>query len=264
MKTLLTWFNNLIRATAWTMEIPESYGAFYLAFVLIGFTLCAILAWKLRNLGDAGNRRLLGGIGIYLLTAEIYKQIFGFVLYDSYHWGEFPFQFCSIPMYFCFISLFLKPGKVMEGMYHYMLTFNLLGGLIAFIDPSGLIHEYVTSTAHSLIWHMLLVFVGLYLGFSKRTGCEWRHFRNAELTYLLLAAAAFCINLIFWNASNGEIGMFFLGPHNCELIVFNSIAEKHGWVITSLLVLFAVSLGAFLVFLPFHFAKKHIQCQETI
>lgn len=256
MSAFVSWFEELIRSTAWTMEIPKSYGAFHLTFTLVGFAVCAFLAWKLRNLGDVGHRRLLRGIGIYLLAAEIYKQFFCYIVYGGYQWGEFPFQFCSIPMYLCFIASFLHPGKVTEGMYHYMMTFNLLGGFVAFLEPSGLLHEYVTMTAHSLIWHMLLVFVGLYLGFSKRTSWEWRRYRTAEFTYLILAAVAFSINLAFWNVSNGDINMFFIGPRNCPLIVFKSIAESCGWYVASILLIFSISLGAFLVFLPFHFVKK--------
>ena len=255
------FLEKLICATAWTMTEPAAYGPFHLIFAFVGLTVSILLARRLRKLGDKGNRILLLTCGFFLLISEVYKQLFYYYFMGehSYQWWIFPFQLCSVPMYLCILAPLLKPGKLQKGMYNFMMIYNLLGGFMAFVEPSGITHEYWTLTLHAFIWHMMLVFVGLYLAFSDRAGKTMADYKAASVTFLCLSVMAFCINLIFWNASEGTINMFFVGPRNSPLIVFEWIAETFGWYVSTALYLPVVCLGAFLFFLPFHLhAKKKI------
>ncbi len=250
-----------MQATAWTMERPTAYGGFHLTFAIIGLSICALLAWRLRRLNDRGNRILLLCVGIFLVLTEIYKQLFHYYFMEngSYAWWIFPFQLCSVPMYLCILAPLLKPGAIQKGMYNFMMLFNLLGGFMAFVEPSGICHDYWTLTLHAFIWHLLLVFVGLYLAFSGRGGKAIRDYRYAAITFIALCAVAFCINLTFFNVSGGSINMFFVGPANSSLIVFKDISERFGWYISTLLYIPVVCLGAYLVFLPMHLLQKRKQ-----
>ncbi len=247
-----------IELTVWEMEKPQPYGPFHLCWVLIGIVLCALLAWRLRKLKDKGNAILLVSIGVFLVICEIYKQLFYFyyIGQGSYQWWIFPFQMCSVPMYLCILAPLLKKGKLQNGMYHFMMIYNLLGGVMAMIEPSGLMHEYWTLTLHAFIWHTILVFVGLYLGFSDRTTVRKSDFKLATYTLLGLCGIAFCINLLCWDAANGDINMFFVGPANSSLIVFKDIAQQFGWYVSTALYIPVMILGGYLIFLPFHLAKK--------
>lgn len=255
---------NLMRATAWSMEKPPAYGAFHLSFTFIGLALSLFFAWKLRHLSNKGNRILLTCCGGFLLISEIYKQLFYYYYIGggSYQWWIFPFQLCSVPMYLCLIAPWLKPGKVSQGMYNFMMTFNLLGGLMAFIEPSGIVHEYWTLTLHAFLWHMLLVFIGLYLAFSDRGGKTLADFRLAIVTFVVLCAVAFLLNLCLADISNGSVNNFYIGPSNSPLAVFKTISVNYGWYISTLLYIPALSIGAFVIFLPFHLhhRKKQMQC----
>jgi hypothetical protein len=159
-------------------------------------------------------------------------------------------------MYLCIIAPLLKPGKIQQGMYNFMMIYNLLGGFMAFVEPSGITHAYWTLTLHAFIWHLILVFIGLYLAFSDRAGKTMKDYRAASVTFLCLSGIAFCINLIFWKAAEGDINMFFVGPRISPLIVFEWIAETFGWYVSTALYLPVVCLGAFLFFLPFHLHAK--------
>ena len=248
-------------ATAWTMTRPTAYGAFHLGFAFIGFTLSIFLAWKFRNLGDKGHKILMLGCGIILALTEIYKQLFYyyFIGEGSYQWWIFPFQLCSVPMYLCILAPLLKKGPVQQAMYNFMMIFNLLGGFMAFVEPSGITHEYWTLTLHAFMWHMLLVFIGLYLAISNRGGKTMKDYRFAAMTFVCLCAVAFVINLIFWDVSEGTINMFFIGPANSSLVVFHQIAENFGWYVSTLLYIPVVCFGAYLIFLPFHLHAKKKQ-----
>ncbi len=248
-------------ATAWKMERPAAYGSFHLIFSVVGIALCVILAYFLRNLGEKGNRRLLLGLGIFLILSEIYKQVFHYYVFGngSYQWWIFPFQLCSVPMYLCVIAPLLKQGMIQKSMYNFMMIFNLLGGFMAFVEPSGICHEYWTLTLHAFIWHMLLVFIGLYLAFSGRGGKTMKDYRYAAITFVVLCVVAFCINVIFRDVSGGSINMFFVGPSNSSLVVFKDISETFGWYVSTLLYIPVVCLGAYLIFLPFHLHSKKKQ-----
>lgn len=254
MSFLETW----IEATAWGMDKPKAYGAFHLIFTFAGLAVCVLLAYLLRNTGKRGNRAVLGGVGLFLLVTEIYKQLFYYYYIGdhSYEWWIFPFQLCSVPMYLCLVAPFLKEGRVQSAMYHFMTTFNLLGGLMAFIEPSGIVHEYWTLTLHAFVWHMLLIFVGFYLIASGRGAKTMKDYRWSVAVFLCLAVMAFTINLIFWGPSEGTIKMFYVGPATSPLLVFEQISRACGWLVCDLVYIPAVCAGAFLMFLPAYLYER--------
>lgn len=252
------FLNDLMTLTAWPMEKPAAYGPFHLIFTAVGLMLSILLAWRFRNTGAKGNRVILLACGIFLAVSEVYKQLFYYYYIGngSYQWWIFPFQLCSVPMYLCIIAPLLKSGKLQKAMYSFMMIYNLLGGLMAFIEPSGIVHDYWTLTLHAFIWHMLLVFIGLYLAFSNRAGKQMKDYWAASKTFVVLCVIAFCINLLFREVSGGSINMFFVGPSNSSLIVFKQISENFGWYVSTLLYIPVVCLGAYIIFLPFHLKAK--------
>lgn len=266
MEQISQFLEKFINMTAWRMTPPKAYGAFHLIFFIAGLAIVTFVAWKLRNIGERGNRRLLLSVGIFLAVCEVYKQLFYYYYIGngSYQWWIFPFQLCSVPMYLCIIAPLLKGGKIQRGMYNFMVFFNLMGGFTAFLEPSGLTYEYWTLTLHAFVWHMTLIFIGFYLGFSKRAGREVKDYKTASVTFIALCAVAFCINLIFWRVSGGSINMFFVGPANSSLIVFKDIAKNCGWYVSTVLYIPVVCLGAYLAFLPFYLVERHSKKKREV
>ncbi len=254
----MSFLKHFIEATAWTMEKPKAYGAFHLIFTFVGLAVCILLAYVLRKTGKRGNRIVLTSVGVFLLLTEIYKQLFYYYHIGEgiYQWWIFPFQLCSVPMYLCLIAPWLKEGKVQAAMYHFMTTFNLLGGIMAFAEPSGIIHGYWTLTLHAFVWHMMLIFVGLYLIASGRGAKTVKDYLSSVVLFLVLAVIAFAINLLFWDVSGGTIKMFYVGPAISPLAVFKDIATNCGWYVNTPIYLVAVSLGAFLIFLPVYLRER--------
>ena len=263
-KMFVNIISDFMNMTAWTMDKPKPYGVLHLSFMIIGFALSAFLAWRFRNVGERGNKAILLTSGIFLLVCELYKQLFyTFVVNpgQGYTWWIFPFQLCSIPMYFCIIIPLLRGGRVKRALCNFTVAYNLLGGAIAFLEPSGLLHGYWTLTLHALIWHMMLVFVGLYIGFSGRACTEKRDYLSATVTFLVLCVIAFSINCIFREVSDGSINMFFIGPRVSSLIIVKQIGERFGWYVGTLCYIPAVCLGAYIVhriFCAVH--RRNSQC----
>ena len=163
-----------------------------------------------------------------------------------------------MPMYLCPIIAFLKDGKLRDALYNFSLGFNMLGGIMAFIEPSGINNTYWALTFHSYIWHTLLIFVGLYFGFSGRAAKKVKDFKGAVIVYLVLCVIAFSFNLIFREVSGGDVNCFYIGPSPSPLIICKTICEWFGWYVNAPLYIFATSLGAYLLYLPFakHNEKK--------
>lgn len=253
------WLYDFFASTAWPMTPPAAFGPFHLIWFFVGVGLCFLLAWLFRNANEKQNRAILLTVGLFLLISEIYKQLFYYYYIGqrSYQWWIFPFQLCSVPMYLCLIAPFCKKGgRLQRGMYNFMMIFNLLGGFAALIEISGLVHEYWTLTLHAFIWHTLLVFVGLYLGISGRAGTCWRDYFSAAITFVVLCAIAFALNVIFGKVSDHTMNMFFVGPENSSLVVFKTIAARYGWYVSTALYIPVVCLGAMLFFLPFYLLRK--------
>jgi hypothetical protein len=175
---------------------------------------------------------------------------------NCYSWGDFPFQLCSIPMYMCLIAPWLKPGKLQRGMYSFMVLYNLLGGAIAFTEPSGLLLDQVFLTAHACIWHMLLVFIGLFICFSKRGGNEKSDYMGATWTFIALCGVAFALNSFVQNVIGEYMNMFFVGPGDSPIIVFKQFSQWFGWYINTPIYIFAVCLGAYLVFVLIYWLQN--------
>ena len=243
---LATFFESI----SWPMEPPPAYGAFHILFTLIGFAVCGFSAWKLRNVSDKTAGGILFACGLVLSLSEVFKQFFCYyVIADgTYHWGEFPFQLCSIPMYLCLIVPWLKPGKLRRALHSFMVLYNLLGGAIAFTEPSGLLHGHLFLTAHSCVWHMLLVFVGLFLCVSRRGGNQKADYASATWIFIILCGVAFTLNCIVQFGIGGDMNMFFVGPGNSPIIVFKQFSEWFGWYVNTPIYIFAVCLGAYLLF----------------
>jgi len=253
---------DFLKWTAWEMTPPPAYGTFHLTFFFVGLALSIFLAWQLRKLNDRQNRILLIGIGLFLILFEVYKITFRyFVVYKrdiNSIWWLFPFQLCSVPMYLCVIAPLLKNKTVSGAMYDFMLAFNLFGGFVAFTEPSGLVHHYWTLTIHAFVWHMSLVFIGLYLGFSGRAGMKLENYKRTVVLYLILCTIAFGINCAFWKVSGGTMNNFYIGPANSPLVVFKTICEKYGWIVNDLIYIPLNCLGAFLFYVPFCLVRKKL------
>ena len=250
---------------AWSMEPPPSYGLFHILYTLIGFALCGFVAWKLRNISDRAAKWMLFSIGLVLSISEIMKQLFYYfaIMDNRYSWGDFPFQLCSIPIYLCLIAPWLKPGKLQRGMFSFMVLYNLLGGAIAFTEPSGLLLDRWFLTIHALVWHMMLVFIGLFLCFSKRGGNQKSDYTGATWTFIALCGIAFGLNCFVQYGLGEHMNMFFVGPGESPIIVFKQFSQWFGWYINTPIYIFAVCLGAYLLFLLIYFLQnRHLPIRQ--
>jgi len=254
---------NWIYQTAWPMIPWKAYGIEHLSFTIVGFLVSILLAWRLRKMSQKRLDHALFIVGILLMLSELYKQLFYYFVigHGSYQWWIFPFQLCSVPIYLCLAIPFVTNEKVKGGMYAFMVSYNLMGGFVAFLEPSGLIHEYWTLTLHAFFWHMTLVFIGMMIAFNRNSGIDRIPFKECFGVFVGLCIIAFILNLAMKNVSNGAVNMFYVGPSDSPIIVFKDICKKFGWYVNTPLYMGALTGGAYLFFWFFkkanHYSVTH-------
>lgn len=246
---------NLIQKTAWPMTTPRPYSLFHVLFSAAGIVLASGLALWLsgfpgkRGLTERQTRRVLTACGLLLLFGELYKQLFLYIVinHGRYDWWYFPLQLCSTPMYLCLFLPFIwrYPG-IRRTFCTYLQDFCLLGGLMALLEPSGLLHAYWTLTLHGLLWHILLVFIGIFCGTSKTAG-----YGKAEYLKALLLLGFFCLMATAVNiGTHGQADMFYISPYYpVTQIFFYQLSLRYGICAGIVLYLIALCLGGFLVHL---------------
>ena len=238
----------LLKLTAWRMTQPQPYSAFHLYFSFIGGFLAVFLAWKLRGKQEHYQLRLLFLLGLLLAFSEGYKQLFLTLIvgHGTYDWWYFPFQLCSLPMYFCLILPFL-PASSRQVLYTFMYSYNLPGAILVFVWPDGLMHPYWTLTIHAFLWHILLIFLGFYAVFSGNVPSSVSTFQKATALFLGCCGIATLVNVLA--IPKGSADMFYISPYEpTPQPVFSILARHFGIWIGNLASLGAIIFGAWLMF----------------
>ena len=222
-----------------------------------------------------------------MLCSEVWKQLtLTFALGGgTYNWWYFPFQLCSIPMYVLLAYPWLRREAIRRGLLAFLMCYGLLGGLAAFADQSGLRYPLAALTAHSYLWHIALILIGIGAGdvycrryagtvssgsttlsgstassgssapssrralFSETLSRTFplRPFFNATLIYLSCCLAAVFLNLSLDGL--GRINLFYINPdYPMQQIVFRKLVPLIGNGPAIFAYTAASILGAFLLF----------------
>lgn len=169
--------------------------------------------------------------GILLAASEVLKEVILYQIFGRYSWSDFPFQLCSMPMYFCILYYFFRK----LWMEQFIMVFSLIGAVMSFLVPAGSYSVYVLLTFHSLFWHAMLLFLSIFLIFRQtREKMRLKNYIPVGAAYLILALAAILINSVFYNISSGTMNMFFIGPGWPDVMILNDIYTNSGWVLSSL------------------------------
>lgn len=239
--------HTFLQKTAWTMEVPRPYSSFHLLYCSIGIVLAVFFARSAAVRFKKSPATPLFFSGLILAAGELYKQLFLYEIVNHFHydWWYFPLQLCSTPMYLCIISLFMhRQSTLSRTVATYLQDFGLLGGIMALLEPSGLLYPYVTLTLHGLTWHILLIFIGVYCHKSGLAGTE-----NAAYAKTLPLLAVFLILASIVNiATRGQADMFYISPfYPVNQVFFYQISLILGTPAGIALYLFSICLGGYII-----------------
>ncbi len=248
----------LMQMIAHTMQVPKAYGTFHILLMVFGLIAAIGLAWLCRRFDEKKNKALLLTFSGILIVTEIVKQFFCLYVINGgeYYWYEIPFQICSMPIYLCPLAALCKNERIKKACYGFMMTYNLIGGISAVFEPSGMFHSWAFLTAHSVFWHYSLVFLGFYIIFSRRGGTTMRDYFDTVKLFCALCFIAFTINTLVGITTDYLIQMFFVGPNPPTIIVFSTIAQKFGWAASTVIYIPLLSLAAGIMFMLAQIGRK--------
>lgn len=236
-----------IEKTAWPMTTPAPYSMFHICFTVIGVLIACLCAQRLKKNSKIWCDQVLFFCGLGLAASEIYKQYFLYYVGNgqSYDWWYFPFQLCSLPMYLCLLLPLIRSPRLHRVICTFMQDFNLLGGLMALIEPSGLMHPYWTMTIHGLVWHIVLIFIGLFIALNGQADRSIRGFLNTLPLFGICCLIASFINVATHTLGHAE--MFYISPYYpTGQVVFRQVALQFGIMAGNVTYLLAICLGGFL------------------
>ena len=252
-----TFLQSILRMTAWLMTPPVPYSAFHILLTVSGagfaVSFARFFGKKIRSMASPEPyfRHILFSCGVLLALMELYKQAFLYVIefHGHFDWWYFPFQLCSLPMYLCLLLPFV-PHKYQRIFCTFMYNYNLLGAVMVFVDPSGLMHPYWTLTLHGFIWHILLIFIGLLIAFSRMVLPTAKGFWQSTAVFAVGCVIATIINVTSHPYGNAD--MFYITPYYATTqIVYSQIAAKFGIFAGNAVYVLSIILGAWLLHLVF-------------
>lgn len=244
--------------------------------IFCGIIVSAAAACFCSRLSSGSRRKLLILSACFFAGSEILKQLLLYIGNDCHYiWWYFPFQLCSMHLYllpaalllsrsghksignisncsgkYFFTSFLSRPGiclQLQQIIFTFLADFGTLAGIFAFCDTSGMQYQMSVLTAHSYLWHFLMIFTGILLGLSPEiTGA----FGPSCALFLSYAGIASVINLLFHDY--GSINMFYISPWEpVTQAVFRDIAALTGDTLCHIIYLAVIVTGAGILHLVF-------------
>ena len=252
-----------------TGEPPKAYGPYHLVCLALTVVLCILLCKTLASKHDKKTDDIvIFAFGCVLVGIEIYKQIFVCRLNSNYPWGHFPFQFCSVPMYVAFIAPHIKHEKTKEAFYQFLAFYGLTAGVAVMLNPASCLNNtYIAMLAHTMIWHISIILMGVYLLCAKGYGQSFlRELPKACLVFVGVVMMATISNEIafqlftkypHFNPDGHEFNLFYLSPYyDIPVSFLVSFKEKCPLPLFVLLYIAVFTLGATLVWVITHLSRK--------
>ncbi len=233
--------------------IPAVFSSFHLSFLILCVLLTVAVGILAQRMPAQMRKRWIDPItfsfGIVFWTMETYKQIFSFYVLGSglYDFALFPFQFCSLPIFFCLILPLLPEGGAKTAGYRFLALFGTVGGVAVVIRPS--FSPIVSISLHTLVWHILMVLLGFFLLIALDCGREFRgELLPSTGVFLSMLSLATILNVLCKDL--GGFNMFYLSPYQpTHFFLLSNVQSAIGWFPTVLLYATFVCLGAMTVWL---------------
>ncbi len=255
-------------------DAPHAFSAFHLVW-LGGCVLFSVLLGVLgARRGECVTDSVVFGAGLFLLILEVYKQLYyTFILHGGrYDFSILPFQFCSLPLYLYLLTPLLPKGRGKDALYRFLGLYATMGGCLVMAYPS--FYQRVSLNWHTMIWHTVMIGVGVLILFSRGYGVSWRREMPAPtVMFVTFVALATCLNIRLYplsQSSPAPLNLLYMSPYyqNRNFWIIRRVWSMLGWEAALLTyVLLFIFVGATLVFLIaflFHHISNQIQKRKKL
>ena len=229
-------FMNILMATRVELLHPPRL---FSPLHLVGLAVCALgtvaLCRLSRGLAQGNVDRIVFAMGMLFWILELYKQLLGFFVIGNglYDFSLLPFQFCSLPLYMCLLAPLL-PGKGWRSAcYAFLALYGTVGGYLVLLAPR--LDAQFNLSLHTLLWHGLMVMLGLFLLVSLPIGKDpFRELLPSGGIFTASLTAATLLNLILRGRAElgrGVLNLFYLSPwEESDLWLLGELQARLGWL----------------------------------
>ena len=252
-------FHSILKIFDYRIERPVVFGWFHWVWIALTILVAvALCIWHKRSGTEDRVRRVVMGNAIFVIILEIYKMInYSFLESNGYafdfQWYAFPWQFCSTPMYVGLLAGIIRKGKVHESLMAYLATFSVFAGLCVTIYPGDVFIEVLGINIQSMICHVSMISVGVYLFYSGYVKLEHKTILKAIPVFAVCVTIALVLNEVVYHSGilNGEaFNMFYISPYfDSTLPIYGAVhnAVSAPWNIV--IYILGFSLAAYVILL---------------
>ena len=215
---------------------PGAFSSFHLLWIGIMIVACVVLALTVaRKHSPKADRIVVSVCSVILVGCEAFKQLFWFEYYEYYRFEIFPFQFCSVPIYVAIFASVIPWDKVREVCYRFLAFYGIIGGIAVMLVPNAVLYTYfVPMSIHAMLWHTVLVVMGVYLIVSRGYGKRIREMLTPAAVFLGFVALAIIGNVLVYHLylntpacqPGDQLSMFYISPYSItELPLLGAVQE---------------------------------------
>jgi uncharacterized membrane protein YwaF len=233
MKTMLEWtWGDINNGDVG----PGAYSWFHILWLCIMLIACIAIGLTVaRKRSHRLDRIMIAIFSAILVGCEVFKQLFWFEFYGYYRFEIFPFQFCSVPIYVAVFASVIPWDRVREICYRFLAFYGIIGGLAVMFVPNAVLYTYfVPMSLHAMIWHAVLVVMGVYLIISRGYGEKIREMFTPSIIFLCFVILAIIGNVLVYKLYLGtpecqpgdRLSMFYISPYyDTELPLLGAVQD---------------------------------------
>ena len=268
----------LVTNWPWPWERPTNYGWYHIVWLIVMVLLCVFFcAVFARKHNDKIDNRVIFGFGLFLLLIETYKQIFVTLENGQFVWGTFPFQFCSVPMYAAVIGPLIRKKSIQDIFYKFLALFGFVAGTAVMLYPDTCFHtDYVTILLHTMMWHVSMIVMGIYLIVAKKYCSNIKNILNevgsGAIIFGIIVVISLVVNITAYhlyfgteNNTTGQIINFmYISPYySCPFPILGDIKENVHFVFFLIIYLIAFALGISIVWYGIFGIRKLVEFMSS-
>ena len=193
-------------------------------YLAISFILMVLLLFLLRKSSREKVLKIIRGISIFLVLLYLgkttWETIYDIKFTGSFNTGLLPLDTCSIVMLAGMLAGFAK-GKIQKISECWLATGSVVGGIATMVVLNAFkYYPFLSFGAfYSMIWHFLMVFIGLLLIVTNYVEMKYSTIINGFILQFVFSLVVIPLDFIF----NWDFMMFLnLGG----IPVFEDVATK--------------------------------------
>ena len=228
---------------------PTLFGTYHILSLVLIILFNIVFYYIVKDKDEKTLLNIFNKLGLFMMISEVFKQWFCYIyVFDrQINLWFFPFQVCSLAMYFSFILKYLNEEK-QNVILVFFATYSIFTDIMALLLPLDMLRMQVPLFIHSFAYHGLIISLAIMaiIILKKRSNYN---FKNSLYLFFFMAFIAEIINVtshLLINDIDREPNMFYITPFFAtKQPILSTIALKYGIITEVILYLLSISLVAY-------------------